>query len=74
MFQKRLERNSIDHREEHCRPQLQSFKKKGKKKIMKPVKEEDEERTITLTNDKIQQCSIILAELNRKMFTTTWRK
>ncbi|XP_014275984.1 UPF0547 protein C16orf87 homolog [Halyomorpha halys] len=71
---KRHERNSIDHREDHCRPQLQTFKKKRKKKIMKSMKEEDEEIAITLTNDKMKQCSIILAELNRKMYTTTWRR
>lgn len=38
------------------------------------MKEEDEEIAITLTNDKMKQCSIILAELNRKMYTTTWRR
>lgn len=71
---KRLERSRLENNSERCRPHLQSLKKKKKKKLNKAIKEEDEETTIILPSDKLKQCSIILAELNRKMSTTTWRR
>lgn len=53
--------------------------KKKKKKTIKKEKEEietveeEEEPPPVLTAEKARQCSIILAEINRKFMCTTWR-
>uniref|UniRef100_A0A069DPH4 Uncharacterized protein n=1 Tax=Panstrongylus megistus TaxID=65343 RepID=A0A069DPH4_9HEMI len=79
---KRLERNSVDIPKERGRPRVgEPYKKKAikKKKIttggIKAVgkESEDDEGLLVLTADKARQCSIILAELNRKFIATTFR-
>lgn len=45
---------------------------KVKKKKIKKEEEEDEEVT-SLTQEKQNQCAIILAELNRKLQLVTWK-
>lgn len=45
---------------------------KAKRKKIKKEEEEDEEVT-SLTQEKQNQCAIILAELNRKMQLVTWK-
>ncbi|XP_059491146.1 UPF0547 protein C16orf87 homolog [Neocloeon triangulifer] len=46
---------------------------KGKKRrIIKKI-EEDEDPMVNLPNEKLQQCSIELAELNRKIFSVSWK-
>lgn len=57
----------------------ESLNKKKKKKTSKKEKEEveaveeEEEPPPVLTAEKARQCSIILAEINRKFMCTTWR-
>lgn len=68
---------------ERGRPRVgESYKKKAikKKKItsagLKAVvgkESEEDEPLVLLTADKARQCSIILAELNRKFILTTFR-
>ncbi|KAL1129832.1 hypothetical protein AAG570_012776 [Ranatra chinensis] len=71
---KRLERNAAEASRERSRSSAQPLKKKRKKKLCKSTKEQEEEDPcITLSLEKTRQCSIILAELNRKLFTTTWK-
>lgn len=55
-------------------PQAHGLKTKKKKKHHKTVREvEEEDEPIILNAEKLEQCSIILAELNRKFFGTTFR-
>ncbi|XP_073990569.1 uncharacterized protein [Rhodnius prolixus] len=80
---KRLERTSVELPKERGRPRVgESYKKKAikKKKItsagLKAVvgkESEEDEPLVLLTADKARQCSIILAELNRKFILTTFR-
>uniref|UniRef100_A0A0A9Z852 Uncharacterized protein n=1 Tax=Lygus hesperus TaxID=30085 RepID=A0A0A9Z852_LYGHE len=56
------------------RPSTSNLNKKKKKKKSAKVKDtEEEEPPPVLSNDKLRQCTIILAELNRKFMTTAVR-
>ncbi|CAH0385839.1 unnamed protein product [Bemisia tabaci] len=48
-------------------------KKRQKRRNAKKKERDNEPAKILLTPEKIHQCSIILAELNRKMAITAWR-
>ncbi|XP_073970256.1 uncharacterized protein [Rhodnius prolixus] len=70
----------IGNKELRGRPlRNESLNKKKKKKTSKKEKEEveaveeEEEPPPVLTAEKARQCSIILAEINRKFMCTTWR-
>ncbi|BES95640.1 Hypothetical protein NTJ_08449 [Nesidiocoris tenuis] len=69
---KRLDRRALDAPRERGRPPTSALnKKKKKKKLAK--KDEDDEPPPVLTTEKQRQCSVILAELNRKFMTTAVR-
>ncbi|KAK9497917.1 hypothetical protein O3M35_003816 [Rhynocoris fuscipes] len=77
---KRHERNSMDVPRERGRPRVaDSLKKKSIKKkkanIVKNIgkESEDEDAIVVVTGDKARQCSIILADLNRKFLAATFR-
>ncbi|XP_075226380.1 uncharacterized protein LOC142327329 [Lycorma delicatula] len=68
---KRLERGQYQGRERGRPPNPHNLKKKKKK--TKTPKESEDDVTTVLSPEKTLQCSIILAELNRKFISTTWR-
>ncbi|RZF33573.1 hypothetical protein LSTR_LSTR008219 [Laodelphax striatellus] len=66
---KRMERGTIGR----GRPPKPAHLKKTKKKKSKSQNDSEEDLTAMLTPEKTLQCSIILAELNRKFSSSTWK-
>ncbi|KAJ4436122.1 hypothetical protein ANN_18749 [Periplaneta americana] len=71
-------RNRNDgHRDQHRKGEVEGqhrLKKKKKKKA--PVEKEHEEKDVSLpaiTPENSLKCFVILAEINRKMGSTSWR-
>lgn len=76
---KRLERNNVGQTSTRGRPpnSVQGLKtkqkKKKKNKVTKENMDDDDSAVVVLSPEKFLQCSIILAEINRKFCSTTWR-
>ncbi|XP_065351672.1 UPF0547 protein C16orf87 homolog [Cloeon dipterum] len=61
------------YEEEKDEEEEDSDPKNKKRRVLKKVQEDEEDPMISLSNERLQQCAIELAELNRKINSVSWK-